>query len=91
MTADVCQQCVGGDVPLEEVLRLPAASYFFHGECGLRMALGGIGHLTDHAYWCGQMGDPDMGLSYRESALRVAEWIREHGTEAAAAVGSDRP
>ena len=42
-----------------------------HQECGLRMVLGGIGHLTNHAHWCGEMGDPDAGLSYRQSALEV--------------------
>jgi hypothetical protein len=57
-----------------------------HPECGLRMVLGGIGHLTNHTYWCLGQGDPDAGLSYRESALRVAAWVREHGVEAAAAI-----
>lgn len=47
-----------------------------HPECMLRMALGGIGHLTDHAYWCGERKDPDMGLSFRESALAVDQWVR---------------
>lgn len=40
-----------------------------HRECGLRMVMGGIGHLTDHDYYCrGELG-PDAGLSYRLSAL----------------------
>lgn len=52
-----------------------------HADCGLRNVVGGIGHLTDHAYWCGKMGDPDMGLTYRESALAVRRWIDEHGVE----------
>jgi hypothetical protein len=49
-----------------------------HAACALRSLLGGIGHLADHAYWCGERGDPDAGLSYRESALRVAEWVQTH-------------
>lgn len=60
-----------------------------HPECGLRSVVGGIGHLTDHGYWCIGMGDPDMGLSYRESALRVAVWVKEHGEETAIAVPAD--
>ncbi len=44
-----------------------------HKECMLRQVLGGYGHHMDHAYWCGQMHDPDGGLSRRESSLRVWE------------------
>lgn len=54
-----------------------------HVACALRSTLGGIGHLMDHAYWCGERGDPDAGLSYRESALFVAEWVQAHGIDAA--------
>lgn len=53
-----------------------------HPECGTRMALGGIGHLEDHQHWCLEVGDPNAGLSYRESARRVEQWLRDHGTEA---------
>jgi hypothetical protein len=49
-----------------------------HRECLLRSGLGGIGHLTDHHYWCVQRGDPDGGHSYRESALLVDEWVTSH-------------
>jgi hypothetical protein len=62
-----------------------------HPECALRSVLGGIGHLTDHEHWCNGVGDPDMGLSYRESALRVAAWVAEHGVEAAVAIESAPP
>lgn len=57
-----------------------------HPSCALRSVLGGIGHLTDHAYWCGERRDPDAGLSYRDSALRVAEWVQVHGVDAAVAI-----
>jgi hypothetical protein len=50
-----------------------------HRECSLRSALGGIGHLQDHAIWCVQKGDPDAGLDYRQSALAVWEWVAVHG------------
>jgi hypothetical protein len=51
-----------------------------HNECMVREALGGIGHLEDHAHWCGQMGDPDGGRTYRESAREVMAWVQRHGT-----------
>lgn len=44
-----------------------------HRPCLLRSGLGGYGHHLDHSFWCGVMGDPDGGLTYRESALRVDE------------------
>jgi hypothetical protein len=46
-----------------------------HKECSLRSVLGGIGHLTDHTFWCTRMGDPDGGKSYRASALAVWDWV----------------
>jgi hypothetical protein len=46
-----------------------------HRECSLRSVMGGIGHLENHSYWCLTMKDPDGGLTYRESALRVDDWI----------------
>lgn len=74
---DECRLCaVGGDASL------PEPSVEFHPECGLRSILGGIGHLTNHALWCVRKREPDMGLSYRESALRVAAWVRANGTAA---------
>jgi hypothetical protein len=41
--------------------------------------MGGIGHLTDHYYWCKQMNDPDGGFTYRQSALLVDQWVANHG------------
>jgi hypothetical protein len=49
-----------------------------HVECGYRTVMGGIGHLKDHAYWCKEMGDPDAGLTYRQSALEVWDWGKTH-------------
>lgn len=63
--------------------------YPYHTECSLRSALGGIGHLRDHAFWCLQMHDPDAGLSYRDSALLVDQWVEEHGLDAAVTAGLD--
>ena len=50
-----------------------------HRECSLRGVLGGIGHHLDHAYWCGEMHDPDAGFTYRQSALLVWERVVELG------------
>jgi hypothetical protein len=58
-----------------------------HRECLLRSVLGGIGHLEDHGYWCGQMHDPDGGRTYRQSALEVDAWVHAHGIEAATTMG----
>lgn len=49
-----------------------------HRECGFREVIGGIGHLKDCRFWCHTIGDPDGGRSYRESALEVWEWSRQH-------------
>jgi len=42
-----------------------------HQECALRSVLGGIGHHLAHDYWCTEHGDPDAGLTYRQSAKLV--------------------
>lgn len=60
-----------------------------HNECALRAVLGGIGHLTNHAHWCKVVGDPDAGLSRRESGELVWQWVQEHGIDAAVAISSD--
>lgn len=54
-----------------------------HRECLLRSTMGGIGHFENHGYWCKEMGDPDGGRTYRQSALEVDEWIHQHGLNAA--------
>lgn len=53
-----------------------------HRECTLRKAVGGIGHLTDHLFWCMNMRKPDAGLSYRESALAVWSHVDRNGLRA---------
>ena len=52
-----------------------------HRQCLLRSSIGGIGHLLAHKYWCGEMGDPDAGLTYRQSALMVQRWVEIVGIE----------
>lgn len=82
----------GGICPLcedpEPVLELEAGESVVdgrlaHRSCLLRVVLGGIGHLEDHAYWCRQVGDPDGGRSRRQSGIEVAAWVEEHGVQAA--------
>lgn len=50
-----------------------------HRECGLRSVLGGIGHLTNHDYWCKENVDPDGGHTYRRSAQLVWVWVQKNG------------
>lgn len=52
-----------------------------HRECSLRAVMGGIGHLENHQHWCLHMKDPDGGLSYRESALLVDNWVANRARE----------
>jgi len=70
----LCDTDLGGSdiYPMNPVQRA-------HRVCLLRSVVGGIGHLTDHEYWCVEMHDPDAGLGYYESALRVDDWVAEHG------------
>jgi len=53
-----------------------------HRECALRSGIGGIGHLIAHDYWCTQRKDPDAGLTYRQSALLVDEFVAVVGVDA---------
>jgi hypothetical protein len=52
-----------------------------HWECSLRVVTGGIGHLIAHHYWCTQQGDPDAGLTKRQSAVLSAAWVKVVGVE----------
>lgn len=49
-----------------------------HRECSLRVVMGGIGHQLDHLHWCREVGDPDMGLSFRESAKQVWNYYQDY-------------
>jgi hypothetical protein len=54
-----------------------------HRECLLRDAIGGIGHLIAHEFWCVLRHDPDAGFTYRQSALLVAASVHVLGIDAA--------
>jgi hypothetical protein len=53
----------------------------YHRVCALRSAIGGIGHLIAHDYWCVQQKDPDAGLSYSQSALLCDAFVNVVGVE----------
>jgi hypothetical protein len=79
MSAVSCYYCDQPILPTDEIapgmLMVDGYVTQTHRECALRAVIGGIGHLENHQYWCNTMHDPDGGYSYRESALRVDEWI----------------
>jgi len=78
----LCEQAIQAGEPVRELSGSNA-----HRECLLRSVLGGIGHLEDHQHWCIEVGDPDGGRTYRQSAIEVDEWVFEHGIEAAVGHG----
>ena len=62
-----------------------------HRECLLRSVSGGIGHLLDHHRYCVVEGDPDAGMTFRESALCVDELIARFGVDDVMAGEYPRP
>jgi len=77
---DICLWC---DEPLGDDPGFPVATFdgvrFQHQECALRSVVGGIGHLVAHEYWCLQLGDPDAGLTSRQSAVLAHAWVHAVG------------
>lgn len=84
------EEIVVTDMPPQLIGTLGGPRYA-HRECNLREVLGGIGHLVAHEYWCKQQHDPDAGLTYRQSALLVYQWVQIIGVEATAERGSMTP
>lgn len=74
----LCEQTILAGEDVRELMNGRA-----HRECLLRSVLGGIGHLEDHQHWCNEVGDPDGGRTYRQSAIEVEEWVHRHGIEEA--------
>lgn len=77
---DTCALCAPPGEQLDR-LSIDRLSIDMHRECQLRAALGGIGHIVAHPYWCGERKDPDGGLTYRQSALLVDAWVHVMGVE----------
>lgn len=81
----ICFHCNEPILPGED--RADIITMDSHRECALRVVIGGIGHLIDHAHFCkGDLG-PDAGLDYRTSALMVDVWVHRKSLEAAVEVG----
>ena len=74
----LCDTDIGHDTGAQSI-GTPEGPRMAHRVCLLRNVMGGIGHLTDHDQWCEVMCDPDMGLTYYESAVLVDEWVAAHG------------
>jgi hypothetical protein len=50
-----------------------------HRECSLRSVLGSYVHLTMGEHPVGACNEVDSGMTYREDALLVWEWVQVHG------------
>lgn len=64
---------------------------YAHHECSLRSVVGGIGHQIAHELWCLVLGDPDAGLTYRQSALLVRALVGLVGIEEVSRRGASSP
>ena len=80
----LCNESMGDETSAEDTT--PA-----HRACVLRSVMGGIGHLIAHDYWCTQYHDPDAGLTYRQSALLVDEFVHLVGAEETVRRGIPNP
>ncbi len=80
----ICELCKEEILPDEN--KADVKTMDAHRECCLRMALGGIGHFTNHQLWCVERSDPDMGLTLRQSALAVDQWVADYGISKAVSV-----
>lgn len=76
----ICAHCAEPILPGED--RADIITMNAHRECALRSVLGGIGHLIDHAHFCGSKLGPDAGLDYRTSVLMVDLLVHRKGLEA---------
>lgn len=85
-----CQEPILPGEDLAEITIADSAATNAHRECTLRIVLGGIGHLIDHAHFCGGELGPDAGLDYRTSALMVDVWVHRKGIKAMALMEGDQ-
>lgn len=75
MNCPLCDTEVKPDHDSRPIVPVTGGTAQAHRECLLREVMGGIGHLTDHEFWCGHIHDPDAGHTYRKSALLVDQWV----------------
>ncbi len=76
-------ECFLCEEPIVEGEALADTNLPAHKECMLRSITGGIEHLTappDHPVGSCYR---DSTLTYRESSIAAAEWVEQHGIEAA--------
>jgi hypothetical protein len=84
MVCPLCQEPITpGELLAPTTYFIDGVEHSAHFECALRSAVGGIGHVHDHEVWCNQVGDPDGGRSYRQSAREVAAWVDQGGLDKA--------
>lgn len=83
----MCDEPLDGDVA-DGLIHTENGPRQAHRPCMLREVLGGIGHLIAHEYWCTLCGDPDAGLTRRQSALLVDAYVRVVGIEEASKKGN---
>ena len=50
-----------------------------HKECQLRTGIGSIAHLEKRCHCHGGQGNETPGMTRRQDALAVWEWVRAHG------------
>lgn len=80
-----CQECrepieLGDRGLLEIVVRLEGTTVEpIHRECHLRSVLGSIGHLQGTCSCYGGDSEDPPGMSRRESALAVWDWVERNG------------
>ena len=79
MTCPFCDEELDGSDTAEWPISTSEGPQQAHQQCLLRSGLGGIGHLIAHDHWCTIKGDPDAGLTYRQSARLVDAWVRVVG------------
>lgn len=89
MTCVFCEEELDGTDTSPNAIGTPEGPRLAHWQCSLRSALGGIGHLIAHEYWCDQHSDPDAGLTYRQSARLAAAWVSVVGTEPVTPISED--
>jgi hypothetical protein len=89
----VCEWC-DEEILLGEAwmpIGTPTGTGYQHRECALRTVVGGIGHLVAHHFWCTQQGDPDAGLTRRQSARLVLAYVEAVGVENLGSAADDDP
>lgn len=57
----------------------PPALVPAHIECLTRQAFGGPAHLQGTCSCCGGTNDPDLGMTPRQAAIWVWDWLNQQG------------